>query len=196
MAKREAGTAKRDQQAEQIMRAEMDTATTGDAMEQRVVAFAEQLGRIAGTVQGRAEGWMDRAALTRQISTVRDAATELLGHLNLKSLKPSTSGKPKASSASKTSQTPKRSQAARASQGSKTSQASKTSKSAATKPVAAASKPAATSPGRSGGVVDAPGKKHRGPIPSGPAEAAVHSQAAKMRRARTMVTATRRRGRG
>ena len=35
-------------------------ATTADAMEQRVVAFAEQLGRIAGTIQAKAEGSMDR----------------------------------------------------------------------------------------------------------------------------------------
>jgi hypothetical protein len=35
-------------------------ASTANALEQRVVAFAEQLGRIAGTVQAKAEGWMDR----------------------------------------------------------------------------------------------------------------------------------------
>jgi hypothetical protein len=38
---------------------------TADAMEQRVVAFAEQLGRIAGTFQAKAEGWMDREALKK-----------------------------------------------------------------------------------------------------------------------------------
>jgi hypothetical protein len=32
-------------------------ASTANALEQRVVAFAEQLGRIAGTVQAKAEGW-------------------------------------------------------------------------------------------------------------------------------------------
>jgi hypothetical protein len=31
-------------------------AMTANAMERRVVAFAEQMGRIAGTVQARAEG--------------------------------------------------------------------------------------------------------------------------------------------
>ena len=31
-------------------------ATTADAMEQRVLAFAEQVGRIAGTLQAKAEG--------------------------------------------------------------------------------------------------------------------------------------------
>jgi hypothetical protein len=30
--------------------------------------LAEQLGRIAGTLQAKAEGWLDREALTRQIA--------------------------------------------------------------------------------------------------------------------------------
>ena len=54
---------------------------TADSIEQRVVAFAEQLGRIAGTVQARAEGWMDRETLSRQLAAVRDAAAELLEQL-------------------------------------------------------------------------------------------------------------------
>lgn len=56
-------------------------AAAGDALEQRVLAFAEQLGRIAGTFQARAEGWMDRKAVTTQIAAVRDAAAELLERL-------------------------------------------------------------------------------------------------------------------
>ena len=54
---------------------------TADAMEQRVVAFAEQLGRIAGTVQAKAEGWMDRDTLNKQIASVRDGAADLLEQL-------------------------------------------------------------------------------------------------------------------
>jgi hypothetical protein len=50
-------------------------------MEQRVVAFAEQLGRIVGTVQAKTEGWMDRDALNKQIAGVRDSAAELLEQL-------------------------------------------------------------------------------------------------------------------
>ena len=56
-------------------------ATMADAMEQRVVAFAEQLGRIAGTLQAKAEGWMDREALNKQIASVRDGAADLLEQL-------------------------------------------------------------------------------------------------------------------
>jgi hypothetical protein len=52
--------------------------TTADAMEQQVLAFAEQVGRIVGTFQARAEGWMDRETLNNQIASVRDGAADLL----------------------------------------------------------------------------------------------------------------------
>jgi len=126
--------------------------TTAGTMEQRVSAFAEQLGRIAGTFQAKAEGWMDRDALTKQIASVRDGAAELLQQL--------AGGVTKASVRT-----------------------------------AAAATPGKTK-GRSGGVVDAPGKKHRKPIPADPGANIADSQAAKMRMARTMVKTNRRRGRG
>jgi len=50
--------------------------------------------------------------------------------------------------------------------------------------------------GRSGGIVDAPGKKHRPPMPTDPGANRADSQAAKMRAAKTMVKTSRRRGRG
>jgi hypothetical protein len=63
----------------------MNVATAGgaetDAVEQRVVAFAEQLGRMVGTVQAKAEGWLDRDALKTQVSSVRDSAADLLKQL-------------------------------------------------------------------------------------------------------------------
>jgi hypothetical protein len=129
-------------------------ATIGDALEQRVVAMAEQLGRIAGTIHAKAEGWMDREALTKQIASVRDGAAELLEQLaGAGATKPST-----------------------------------------TVP-AAPGKPGHTK-GRSGGVVDAPGKTHRKPMPADPGAKTAASQAAKMRMAKTMVKTNRRRGRG
>ena len=127
--------------------------TTADEMEPRVVAFAEQLGRMAGTFQAKAEGWLDREALTKQIASVRDSAAELLEQL-----------------------------AAGATKGSKRH------------PVATAA--LGRTKGRSGGVVDAPGKKHRKPMPADPDANVADSQAAKMRMARTMVKTNRRRGRG
>ena len=133
--------------------AKRPTTPTSD-IEKRVLAFAEQLGRIAGTVQVKAEGWMDREAVNKQIAAVRDAAADMLDQI---------------------------ADAANASR-----------KSA----VAAARKETKASKGRSGGVVDAPGKKHRKQAPSDPGATRVDSQAAKLRTAKTMVKTNRRRGRG
>ena len=127
--------------------------TPAETMEQRVAAFAEQLGRIAGTLHAKAEGWLDREALTKQIASVRDSAAELLEQL-----------------------------------------ADSATKGAKSNPVATAALD--TTKGRSGGVVDAPGKKHRKPMPTDPGANIADSQAAKMRMARTMVKTHRRRGRG
>jgi hypothetical protein len=126
-------------------------ATMGDTLEQRVVAFAEELGRLAGTFQARAEGWLDREALRKQIVSVRDAAAEMLEQLAGGSTEPST-------------------RVPSAGHG--------------------------NTRGRSGGVVDAPGKKHRKPMPADPGAYQAASQAAKMRAAKTMVKTNRRRGRG
>jgi hypothetical protein len=98
------------------------TSTHDGNVEQRVVAFAEQVGRVVGTVQAKTEGWLDRQKLTEQITHVRDSASDLLKHLsrgNGEALEP----------------------------------ALKRAKAADPK-------------GRSGGIVDAPGKRHRKPSPS------------------------------
>ena len=132
--------------------ASVSGAPPADAMEQRVVAFAEQVGRIVGTVQAKAEGWMDHETLNKQIGSVRDAAADLLQYLSGGAIK-----------------------------------------SAKKKPAVATVRAAK---GRSGDVVDAPGKKHRKPLPNAPARNIAESQAAKMRTAKTMVKTTRLRGRG
>ncbi|MEO8258223.1 MAG: hypothetical protein ABI868_12825 [Acidobacteriota bacterium] len=86
-------------------------------VEQKFVALAEQMGRLIGTVQARAEGWLDPKYMRDQISRIQDGAADLLSHLG-------TGGK-------------------------------------------AADAPAALpARGRSGGKVDAPGKKHRPPPPA------------------------------
>jgi hypothetical protein len=128
-------------------------ATTADAIEQRVLAFAEQVGRIAGTLQAKAEGWMQRETLQTQIASVRDGAVDLLEQL--------AGGATKASN-----DTP------------------------------APAKGRRGTTGRSGGVVDAPGKTHRKPRPRDPDASLADSQAAKMRTAMTMTKTNRRRGRG
>ena len=121
-----------------------------DATEQRLVKFAEQLGRMAGTIQAKADGWMDRETLNKQIASVRDGAAELIKHLGV--------GVKKAKK----------------------------------KPATAAR----AAKGRSGGTVDAPGKKHRKPGPANPDARLAASQAEKMRAAKTMSKTPRRRGRG
>lgn len=133
------------------MTADVSGASTANALEQRVVAFAEQLRRIAGTVQAKAEGWMDRETLNEQIASVRNGATDLLKQL-----------------------------------------AEGTTNVSKKKPSAAATR--GTNKGRSGGRVDAPGKKHRKRMPTDPRARIADSQAAKMRTAKTMQKTNRRLG--
>jgi len=142
--------AKTKSQTETMPSGETDTKTK-DAIEQRVVAFAEQLGWFAGTVQAKAEGWLDRDKLSKQVADVRDGATELLERI--------TGG---------TSKTKQKKAAA----------------------------PARMNKGRSGGVVDAPGKKHRGPAPADPRAKAADGQQASLRRSASMAKTNSRRGRG
>jgi len=126
---------------------------TADVLEERMVAFAEQLGRIAGTVHAKAAGWMDGDELKKELARVRDGAADLLQRL--------TPDAPAvAENRSTAGAAPRRSRA------------------------------------RSGGIVDAPGKKHRPPTPTDPSANRAGSQAAKMRAAKTMAKTPRRRGRG
>jgi hypothetical protein len=45
---------------------------------EQAIALAEQLGRIAGTIEGTAESWIDRQKLAAQLARVRDSATQML----------------------------------------------------------------------------------------------------------------------
>lgn len=130
-------------------------APTTNTLDPRVAAFAEQLGRIAGTIQAKAESWMDRDTLNKQIASVRDGAAQLLDQL---------------------------------------AQVAEVAQSAAKSSAAAA--PVAPAKERSGGVVDAPGKKHRKAPPSDPGARRAKVQAAKMREAMPMAKTGKTRGRG
>ena len=126
---------------------------TVDGLEERLLAFAEQLGRIAGTVQAKTAGWMDGDTLKKELARVRDGAADLLQQLTADA--PAVGeNRPTAGAA------PRRRRA------------------------------------RSAGSVDAPGKKHRPPMPTDPGANRADSQAAKMRAAKTMVKTSRHRGRG
>jgi hypothetical protein len=94
--------------------------TTGDRVEQQVVALAEQLGWLVGTVQAKAEGWLDRKSLSQEIRRIRDSAADLLDQVSRVGTAPG--------------------------------------KAAAKPPAAPVARP-------SRGPVDAPGKRHRKPLP-------------------------------
>jgi len=106
-------------------------AEAASGLERQVLAFAEQLGYVAGSIESKAEGWMDREKLSRQVASVRDGAKQLLDQLAT-------------GVASRVRRRP-----------------------APKKPVRKA---------RSGGAVDAPGKKHRKPAPAGPPAAAARAR--------------------
>ena len=50
-------------------------------VEQRLVAMAEQLGVFVGTVQAKADGWLDRDTLVKEVGRIRDVAVDLLDHV-------------------------------------------------------------------------------------------------------------------
>jgi hypothetical protein len=52
-----------------------------DVLEERLPAFAEHLGRFAGTVHAKTAGWMDGDALKKELARVRDGAADLLQRL-------------------------------------------------------------------------------------------------------------------
>ena|SRR5688572_18242512 len=54
---------------------------SGSDLSEQAIALAEQLGRMAGTIEGTAEAWLNRQKLTDQLTRVRDSATEMLKSL-------------------------------------------------------------------------------------------------------------------
>lgn len=150
-----------------------EQANTTTDIEQRMLALAEQLGRIAGTVQAKAEGWLDRDALKTQISSIRDGATDLLDQIAASrpvaaitrgaqaqaaaTNRPGASARSAKSAPAKPATPPAPKRAARAKKPTKMGAASTSGRAGSRKTAAK---------GRSGGAVDAPGKKHRGPMPS------------------------------
>lgn len=91
-----------------------------DPIEAKVVAFAEQLGSLVGTVQARAEGWLDRKALSEEVGRILDGAADLLEQVN---------------------------------------------REGTASPNRAAKQPQPSAVRRGRGPVDAPGKRHRKPLP-------------------------------
>ena len=117
--------------SDQTIRGSATSAT--DPVEKRLVAFAEQLGRIVGTVQNKADGWLDRKTLNEELTRIRDGAADLLQHVGTET-------------ASASDVAP--------------AQRQTTDHAPAT---ATTGWRATAATGRSGGKVDAPGKTHRTP---------------------------------
>jgi hypothetical protein len=168
------------------------SASNGDSAEDRFIALAEQLGRIVGTIRAKADGWLDRDALTQQLTQVRDGATHLLEQIGVSGSAGEQSGRdngeqPAASNTDtgRQSGTASRQQnSRRAAKGGRAETAEGSGTGRQNNPL--------TMRGRSGGVVDAPGKKHRKPVPNQVrANAADGGRVAKMK----AVNANRRRGR-
>lgn len=120
---------------------------SNNEVEAKVVALAEQLGWFLGTVRGKADGLLASDAVQQEVARIRDSAAELMEHVN----RAGASAKQMATSA-----------------GTSAKKAVATVGKAAQKATKSATAPApvvATATKRSGGTVDAPGKKHRKPPP-------------------------------
>ena len=50
-------------------------------LSEQAIKLAEQLGRIAGAIEGTAQGWLERQQLAEQLTRVRDGAATMLGAL-------------------------------------------------------------------------------------------------------------------
>ena len=107
-------------------------------VEAKVVALAEQLGWFLGTVQAKADGWLEHETLTRNVGRIRDGASELLEYMNRAGAQ-ARQAVAKGVSAAKSTAT--------------------------AKPVASQKPAAAPKVRASRGPVDAPGKRHRKPPP-------------------------------
>lgn len=110
---------------------------TNPKVEPMVIALAEQLGSFLGRVQKKADGWLENEALRQQVLQIRDGAADLLKQVG----KAGDDARKSVTGAAKKSKAP----------GSPKRRARDGEKSA--------------SKGRSGGMVDAAGKRHRRPPP-------------------------------
>ena len=119
---------------------------TGEVVEQKVVALAEQLGWFLGKVQAKADGWLENEAVQKQLGQIRDGAADLLEHV-------------------------KGAGAVVRQAAAKSASAAKISATVAVEPAEPPTKRLASAPSAlrrskpSRGAVDAPGKRHRRPPP-------------------------------
>ena len=118
-----------------------DGKETTEGVEPMVIALAEKLGTFLGRVQAKADGWLENAALREQVGEIRDGATQLLNRVNRTAADVGKAVEDSVTKKDKAPAPPKR-------------QGREGERSAAK-----------SAKGRSGGAVDAPGKRHRKPPP-------------------------------
>ena len=73
---------------------------------EQAMALAEQLGRIAGTIEGTAESWLKRERLAKQLTRVRDGATQMLEGLRRQRAPKKKAKRAKPAAAASTGQNP------------------------------------------------------------------------------------------
>jgi hypothetical protein len=117
---------------------ERDSAKAGNNVEPMVIALAEQLGSFLGRAQKKADRLLENDTVRQQVSQIRDGAAALLKQVN--EMRGSVAKSAPVKKAKAQSARPSRKPAAPKRQG-------------------------RGGEGRSGGAVDAPGKRHRKPPP-------------------------------
>src|SRR5581483_11327341 len=70
--------------AEETSMANEKNKNTGatDEIGSQLFAMAEQIGRMAGTIEGNAEAWLNRSSITDQLTRVRDTASQMLDRVS------------------------------------------------------------------------------------------------------------------
>jgi hypothetical protein len=139
--------------------------TNSSALENQAVALAEQLGRIAGTIEGTAEQWLNRPAIAEQLTRVRDSASLLLESLASSAAKgrEAVTGSAGAMSGQVRDAATK---AVSAASSAVSSLGASVGRSATKKPSSRKTASRRKSAKPAGDLAHAPGKKHRKPAPS------------------------------
>ena len=165
-------------------KAKSQQATGNPGLESGVVKLAEQLGWFVGTVQAKADGWLDSDVLKQQMTQIRDGAAQMLEQVN------------RAGAAAGESAT-KLASAAKAAMPAMPAMPSMPAMPGTAAKKAAAAKQAAQDQKRqqSRQAVAAPGKKHRKPPPQEKVDPRASATATKQLGRKNLTGATRR-GRG
>jgi hypothetical protein len=148
--------------------------TAGRELNSQAIALAEQLGRMAGTLEGTAETWLSNSSsITDQLTKVRDGATQLLNSL----AGGAATGRRAAQASTAPSSGSRTAGGAGVSSGSQGSTAARQSSRGTTASTRRASASASADPAH------APGKRHRKPSPSARGPKKTNASIPKMRTA-------------